>query len=402
MLDLLRILMKWRRPLLAATLVAGIVAAVVALRLTPRYYAEASVLPPPDEPGMGGLSALLQQYQVPIPGGTSTPFLPTLYASIVSSRRMGKSILDEFELRPVLGTRTETDALGALRGRTSLRYTDDGLFLVGYEDPDPRRAAEVTNAYVRHLDEFIRLFNSGRAAQTRTFIEGQIARCRTDLERAEEALRDFQQQHHAVQIDTQTEGAIQIAAELQGRILAAEVELDVLRQRALPTSQEVRLKTQELAALRASYSQLGGGGDRALDAPGAGGGESVFPRFGSVPDLALQYLRLMRDLKVQEALNALLTQQLEQARIEEQKNTTVLSVLDWADTPEMPVFPRKLLLVAISMLATAVWVALVAVLVEKLRERRADADEAARLTALRREWDRMPPWVRALERLVTR
>jgi hypothetical protein len=47
-------------------------------------------------------------------------------------------------------------------------------------------------------------------------------------------------------------------------------------------------------------------------------------------------------------------------------------------------------------------VAVVAVLVEKLRERRADADEAARLTALRQEWNRMPPWVRALERLVTR
>ena len=85
-----------------------------------------------------------------------------------------------------------------------------------------------------------------------------------DLESAEEAMRDFQRQHHAIQIDAQTQGAIEIAAELQGRILAAEVELDLLEQRARPTAPEVRTKRQELDALRSKYAQLPGFSSRGL------------------------------------------------------------------------------------------------------------------------------------------
>ena len=82
--------------------------------------------------------------------------------------------------------------------------------------------------------------------------------------------------------------------------------------------------------------------------------------------------------------------------------TAVLSVLDWADPPTNPVYPRRMLFIAIAILAAAAWVGIVAVVVEKLRARRADVQETEQLTALRQEWDRMPHWIRALERLVVR
>lgn len=402
MLDLLRILVKWRRPVLAFSLLAAVAAAIVAFRLTPRYYSQASILPPNDDPGFGGLSSLLQQYQIPVPGGISTPFLPTLYASIVSSRKMGKIVLAEFDLQRAFGADTQDDALAMLRQRTFLKYTDDGLFLVGFEDADARRAADVANAYVRHLDAIIQEVNSGRAGQTRRFVEGQIARCSSDLLRAEESMRDFQREHHAIQIDAQTEGALGLAAQLQGQILAVEVELELLRQRALPSSHEVRSKSEELAALRGKYAELTAGNPRLSATPESPGSGRLFPDFESVPDLALQYMRLVRDLKVQETLHGLLVQQLEQAKIEEQKNTPVISVLDDAEPGSRPVYPRKILIVAVAAIAAALWVIAIAVLAEKLRERRADAREAARLAALRQEWERLPGWVRRLERLVVR
>lgn len=403
MLELVRILLRWWRPLVALSLAGAIAAGIYAFTVSPRYAAQASILPPSEDAGFGGLSALLQQYQIPIPGGTRTPFLPTLYASIVSSRTMAKQILDEFQLRPIFGSSTEEDAVEALRGRTSLNYTDDGLFLVGYEDEDPKRAADVVNAYVHHLDEMIQEVNSGRAGQTRAFVESQIARCTGDLQKAEEAMRDFQSGHQAIQIDTQTEGALGLAGELQGRILATQVELDLLRQRALPASQEVQQKSRELAALRAQFASLTrvskklAGGSAAT---GTASDDKLFPTLDAVPELALQYMRLMRDLKVQETLYTLLVQQLEQARIEEQKNTPVLSVLDWAEPTSQPVYPRKFLLILIGALAAAAWVTVVAVVVEKLRQRRTGPEEAARLAALRDEWERMPPWLRRIERVV--
>jgi uncharacterized protein involved in exopolysaccharide biosynthesis len=403
MFDLLRILMKWRRPLFGLALLGALAGGIYAFTVAPRYYAQASILPPPQEPSFGGLSSLLEQYSIPMPGGVHSPFLPTLYASIVSSRRMGKLILDEFDLRQEFGTDNEDDALATLRGFTKLDYTDDGLFLVGFEDRDAKRAADVVNSYVHHLDEIIQEVNSSRARQTRTFVESQINRSSDDLKRAEEALRDFQRQHHAVQIDAQTEGAIDLAATLQGQILATEVQLRLLKERARPASQEVQQKESELAALKSEYAKLTGTHPEIGSQPGeAGAGGELFPKFETVPDLALQYMRLMRDLKVQETLYGMLVQQLEQARIEEQKNTPVLSVLDWAEPTSRPVYPRKLLILLAAALAGAAWVAIIAVVVEKLRVRRPEPDEAEALAALRDEWDRMPRWVRRIERLVVR
>jgi uncharacterized protein involved in exopolysaccharide biosynthesis len=403
MLDLLRILLRWRRPLIVLTLVAAIVAVGVTLTLTPRYYSQASILPPTDNPGFGTLSSLLQQYQVPIPGGVTTPFLPTLYAAIIRSRKMGEKVLDDFALREVLPGTNDTEDIQILHKRTFLKYTDEGILLVGYEDTDAERAASITNAFVHNLDAFIREFNNNRAADTRAFVQGQIERSSGDLAAAEEALRDFQLRHRAIEIDSQTEGALELAAAVQGQILAKEIELGVVRQHALPGAQEVRALETQLRALRKQYADLVGLAPEAIGSEESSeADEKLFPRFEEVPDLALQYMRLLRDVKVQTALYTMLLQQLEQARIEEQKNTHVLAVLDWAVPAVEKVYPRRMRIVLVAALAAFAWVATLAVFVEKLRERRADAAEAARLAALRAEWERMPGWIRSLERLVVR
>lgn len=53
----------------------------------------------------------------------------------------------------------------------------------------------------------------------------------------------------------------------------------------------------------------------------------------TVPDLALQYGRLFRELKVQETLYALLTSQYEQAKITEARDTPTVQVLTRLSPP---------------------------------------------------------------------
>ena len=57
-------------------------------------------------------------------------------------------------------------------------------------------------------------------------------------------------------------------------------------------------------------------------------GDRLHPAMISVPALAMEYLRLMRELKVQETLYALLTSQYEQAKIQEARDTPTVQVLD--------------------------------------------------------------------------
>ncbi|MBK9112730.1 MAG: hypothetical protein IPM88_13910 [Nitrospira sp.] len=91
---------------------------------------------------------------------------------------------------------------------------------------------------------------------------------------------------------------------------------------------------------RSSWPPWGSG----KDAKGASPGERLHPAMVTVPDLALQYGRLFRELKVQETLYALLTSQYEQAKIAEARDTPTVQVLDPPVPADKRTRPRVVLL----------------------------------------------------------
>jgi uncharacterized protein involved in exopolysaccharide biosynthesis len=68
----------------------------------------------------------------------------------------------------------------------------------------------------------------------------------------------------------------------------------------------------------------------------------------SVPELALQYARLFRQVKVQETLFTLLTSQYEQAKIAEARDTPTVQVLDTGIPADKKSRPRILLNTAVA------------------------------------------------------
>jgi tyrosine-protein kinase Etk/Wzc len=83
-----------------------------------------------------------------------------------------------------------------------------------------------------------------------------------------------------------------------------------------------------------------------------------------MPDLALQYARLLRDMKVHETLDNLLTQQYEISRIQEAKDSPTVQVLDVATVPERKVKPRKAQIVLLSVFSAGFIAAFLAFFME--------------------------------------
>src|SRR5262249_51864948 len=74
-----------------------------------------------------------------------------------------------------------------------------------------------------------------------------------------------------------------------------------------------------------------------------------------VPRLAVPYANLYREVQVQEAVNNLLTQQYEIARIQEAKDVPVVNVIDAPGIPEKKSFPpRGVLTLALTFLTLIV------------------------------------------------
>lgn len=311
---------------------------------TPKVYESTATLLVPKEGGAGGLlgglaaSGLLQQ----VPGlsvPSLTPNRDTLM-SILKSRTVAQAVVERFRLQERYRARYLEDAIKGLQDATDVRISREGVISVKVEDTDPRLAADMANFYVEQLDRLVAEYGIGEAGRQRVFLTAQLARAKTDLEGAEEGLRRFQEKNRAIALQEQTRGAIETAARLKGEVMAAEVQLQVMRSFATEANPEMvalRRRVEEMKRQLARMQYGEGGG--LVQAPGQDRRDFAVP-FPKVPEVGLELARLTRDVKVQETLVALLTQQVEQARLAEARDMPVVQVLDRAVPAVRPSKPR--------------------------------------------------------------
>jgi len=227
-------LWRRRRLILAITLVFSVVAAVVALRLPNLYKAETRILPPQDKGGnlaaqllgqAGGLMALAGG----VPGVKSQG---ELYVEIAKSRTVLDRIVDRFDLMKLYKARYRQDArrnlLGAVKARDDRK---SGIIFLTVEDTDPKRAADIANAFVEEMKSLAGGLAISEAGQRRMFFEEQIRHAKGSLTRAEEEIKSFQQRTGLFQVDAQARAIIEGIARLRAVIAAKEVEAKVLRKR---------------------------------------------------------------------------------------------------------------------------------------------------------------------------
>ena len=151
--------------------------------------------------------------------------------------------------------------------------------------------------------------------------------------------------------------------------MALEVQLQVMRQLATEANPEVvalRRRTEEMKQHLAQM-EYGEPLPRVMPAVQGRDQRDFSVPFVKVPEVSLELARLTREVRVQETLVTLLTQQLEQARILEVKDLPIVQVLDRAVPAERPDKPRVRLNVAISAVASLLVGICLAFLLERVR-----------------------------------
>jgi len=364
-----------RRTLIGSIVFGSVVIALVASLVLPKTYeSTVSLLPQLESKESGTLTALLaasgaggvaQNLGIGLPGLQTTP--TDIFVAILKSRVMSDEVIKKFDLMSVYGERTMQDTREELADRVRVAVSKEKVIKVTVEATDAELAAEIANFYVGHLDRLNHTVTVSKASQNRAFIERRLVETKVGLVKGEEALRDFQTKNKTVAVEAQSKAMIEAAAMIQGQITAQEVQLEVL-------SSYLSQDNPELSRVRSSIEQLtkqlmllesGKGGKGMLP------GDRLHPAMITVPDLALQYGRLLRKLKVQETLYALLTSQFEQAKITEARDTPTVQILDPAIPADKPSKPRLLLNILVAAVA-AFCLALVGSYILESRKRVAD------------------------------
>lgn len=330
-----------------------VLAAAISLLLPKIYESTASVLPQLESKETGALGALLmatgaagnmaQNLGVNLPGLPTTP--TDVFVSILKSRVMADDVIAKFGLVERYREKTMVETREELADRVRISVTKEKVIKVAVEDTDPQTAADMANFYVANLDQLNRTVNVSKAGQNRAFIERRLAETQETMGKAEEALRDFQMKNRTVAVEAQSKVMIEAAAMIQAQITAQEVQSQVMGTYLSSDNPDLARIHANIAELKKQLSLMESGKNGKGMLPGQ---DRLHPAMISVPELALQYARLFRQVKVQETLFTLLTSQYEQAKIAEARDTPTVQVLDFGVAADKRSRPRVLLNLAVA------------------------------------------------------
>jgi uncharacterized protein involved in exopolysaccharide biosynthesis len=355
--DVVALLLKEKKTILRFIVVTVALAAIaVFFVLKPMYTAESVFLPPQNSPGSGMAAQLASQLGalgVGALGGLKNP--GDVYLGILGSRTVADSLIKQFDLHKVYGTDKQSDTIKKLKRRSTFTSGKNTLITISVDDHDPKRAADLANAYMDALrDQNGRLALSD-ASQRRLFFEEQLEREKNALADAEVELKKTQEKTGLIAPIGQAQVEIEAIAHLRAQIASDQVALQALRQGATEQNpQVVRLQT-EIDGLQDQLKRLES--DPATRDPG-----NVQPPTSRVPELALEYVRKQRDVKYHEALFEMIAKQYEAARLDESRDAPLLQVIDRAVVPDQRSSPQRAITLIISLilgaLLGAAWVIL--------------------------------------------
>lgn len=373
--DLLIVLAKHKTLLVALPLAAAIVGAIVSLLMPSIYTATTRILPP--NQGQSTATALIGQLGGLGAGaaaalGVKTP--ADLFIGMLKSRSVADALIERYDLQKMFNTQYADDTRLALASISSMSYGKDGIIAVSVEHSDAKRAAELANAYVEELHKLNDRLAITEAAKRRLFFEKKLAEEKDSLASAEMDLKRTQEQTGLIKLDEQGRAIIEAVAHVRAQIAAKEVQIGAMRSFATEQNPDRIRAEAELTGLRQQLAKL------EQNSPSVHGG--TFVPTGKVPEVGLEYVRRLRDVKYHETLFELFAKQYELARVEESRDASVIQVLDRAVPPERRTSPKRKMIVIFAGLAGVFAAVLSAFAHEAYERARSQPERAARLQRL--------------------
>jgi uncharacterized protein involved in exopolysaccharide biosynthesis len=355
-----------QRKLLGKCIAAGAALSILIALLIPSQYVSTTRLMPPDSASGAGMAILaglagktgsaIGSFGADLLGMNTSA---DLFAGVLQSRTVQDQLITKFDLHHVYGESRWVDARKELTRQTDISIDHkSGILTIRVTDHAPKRAAAMAQEYVAQLNDVVTQLNTSSAHRERVFLEARLEQVKAELESAEKDFSHFASKNGAIDIKEQGKAMLEASAMLEGQFIAAQTELQGLRQ--IYTDQNVRVRAVQARVneLQRQLAKMGGKTETDDVAPSKE--DELYPSLRRLPLLGVTYADLYRRMKVEEAIFETLTQQFEIAKVQEAKEVPSVKVLDSPEIPEKKSFPPRTLLVLLGALLAfalgAAWV----------------------------------------------
>jgi len=354
LMQIIPLLWKSRFSIIKNILMVSLITILFVFSIPKRYTSSALLMPPTSESGPAG-SIMGALSNLPFGGLMSQTNDESLsILAILKSRTIFEKVIQRFDLMKIYQVPNVDKALIALANNTAFNVEEEGTISISvsadtdwFHYPESEQRAknlctEMAIYFTQQLDIINKSLKTEQASFHREFIGERYRQNLVDLKRAEDSLRIFQEKHKMVALPEQTTATIEAAAALKAQMLSNEVKLGVMLGALNPTHPDIENIKKENSELSKKMNELEYGTE-IIDLKQS----NLFPVLADVPELGVELVRLKREVEIQNTLFVFLTQQYEEAKIKEAKDTPTIQILDYPQKPFQKSAPKRVIILII-------------------------------------------------------
>lgn len=229
-------------------------------------------------------------------------------------------------------TRSSTlDTVERLQKQLSVKETalQSGVIALTLQGANPVLTADVVNGIARQFIKQDVDRRSAEAEHTLAFLDQQLPQLRRELDAAEQRYNTFRNNHGTVDLSEESRLLLQQIVDNKTKLA------DLQRQRA-DLSQRFTASHPAVAALDAQIAQL------------QGSQSEMTKDVAALPDTEQTALRLLRDVRVDTGLYTNMLNSAQQLRVAKAGQIGNVRVVDFAETPDKPVWPKRVVVILIA------------------------------------------------------
>lgn len=321
----------------AVTLISAVLAVVYGL-VAPRWYRSAVTVVPAKQQ-KSGISGILGSEAAGLAAGLADSALggsadAARIAAVLQSIAVTDAVIEKFDLRARYRQKYQEGAREALWSHCGVKtLPKPNLVELTCEDKDPRFVQQMLTYFAEYGNQVFRRVSVGSASEEVRFLEKRVTELRQQANDAASRLREFQEKHQIVDLDTQSKAVVSALAALQSQRISKQMELDYARTFSSGDEATLQQLRSQLTVMDEQQRELEQPLASAPSPPrtsrrGKPGDPGMFPAALAVPKLRAELETLFRDRKVSEATLVFALERLEGARANEARDVSTFLVLD--------------------------------------------------------------------------
>ena len=370
------LLLFWtnRRLIIKNTIIVAFVSLIVSL-LLPKWYASKAVVL---SSGAGQFNFLSSISPIPVADFGLSTINEDInnFIAILQSRTVKEYMVNKFNLVDRYKQRDIEFAMEAFEEKMELEVTEEGTLEISIIDKDPKVAKQMVSEALIMLDQINQNIGMEAGRYNREFLEKRLNQNQNDLEKAELALKTFQEKTGILDLVAQLTSTMQMSAQAYNSILQmsaqaynsifeaytalyankieTEIQLAVAKTTLSINNPTLMQLEQLLNEQKWQLEQLMIKLDEKLQYLLSNITPSQVDKipniefsvsFKDLPSLGLENARLIREVELQSTIQEILIPQFEQAKLEETKNIPTLQVIDKPKVAINKTKPKRALIV---------------------------------------------------------